>query len=34
MLPVHETDVIPPESYYVNVHTSDFPGGALRCQLS
>ena len=23
-----------PENYYVNVHTSDFPGGAIRGQLS
>jgi hypothetical protein len=23
-----------PEAYYVNVHTSDFPGGAIRGQLS
>jgi hypothetical protein len=23
-----------PEDYYVNVHTSDFPGGAIRGQLS
>jgi hypothetical protein len=23
-----------PESYYVNVHTTDFPGGAVRGQLS
>jgi hypothetical protein len=23
-----------PEEYYVNVHTSDFPGGAIRGQLS
>jgi len=22
-----------PESYYVNVHNSRFPGGAMRCQL-
>jgi hypothetical protein len=23
-----------PENYYVNVHNADFPGGALRGQLS
>jgi hypothetical protein len=23
-----------PENYYVNVHTTDFPGGAIRGQLS
>jgi CHRD domain len=23
-----------PENYYVNVHTAEFPGGALRGQLS
>jgi hypothetical protein len=23
-----------PEKYYVNVHTAEFPGGALRGQLS
>jgi hypothetical protein len=23
-----------PEEYYVNVHTTDFPGGAVRGQLS